>query len=197
MRFSPNTTGSSSAVISALGELTTTLNKVVKCLEKTESRIQSMEEKMDSTTLSSSASDSRRKTSRKVPVVVRVSTEKRILRQYLSYGRQELTSLLFSPSFSVFPASSFFLLSASFSLRLFSFLSLPPYFSLHRISLSLLPPSLSLCLSLSFCPFLSFRFHFCWFIISQRLGKCIKHSWMMTMKTSKVLILDRSKFVVL
>lgn len=63
----------SSAVLSALGELTSTLNKVVKRLEKTECRIQSMEDKMDST-LSSSASDTRRKSIRKVPVIVRVSS---------------------------------------------------------------------------------------------------------------------------
>lgn len=63
----------SSAVLSALSELTSTLNKVVKRLEKTECRIQSMEDKMDST-VSSSASDSRRKSIRKVPVIVRVSS---------------------------------------------------------------------------------------------------------------------------
>ena len=69
---SSGATDDSSAVLSALGELTSTLNKVVKRLEKTEHRIQSMEEKMDSS-ISSSASDSRRKTGRKVPVIVRVS----------------------------------------------------------------------------------------------------------------------------
>ena len=63
-------TGESSAVLSALGELTSTLNKVVKRLEKTEHRIQSMEEKIES---SSSASDSRCKAVKKVPVIVRVS----------------------------------------------------------------------------------------------------------------------------
>lgn len=63
-------TGESSAVLTALGELTSTLNKVVKRLEKTEHRIQSMEEKMESTC--SSASDSRCKV-KKVPVIVRVS----------------------------------------------------------------------------------------------------------------------------
>ena len=65
-------TGESSDVLSALGELTSTLNMVVKWLEKTKHGIQSMEEKMEST---SSASDSARliKSSLKVPDIVRVS----------------------------------------------------------------------------------------------------------------------------
>ena len=71
-RFSSShVSGESSAVLSALGELTSTLNKVVKRLEKTEHRIQSMEEKVESSL--SSASDSHSKTVRKVPVIVRVS----------------------------------------------------------------------------------------------------------------------------
>ena len=76
LRFSPDQTGdggSSSAVLSALSELTTTLNKVVKRLDKTESRIQSMEEKIDTATVSSSTSDCKQKSHRVVPVVVRVS----------------------------------------------------------------------------------------------------------------------------
>ena len=60
-----------SDVLSALGELTSTLNMVVKRLEKTEHRIQSMDEKIEST---SSASDSAGlKAVKKVPVIVRVS----------------------------------------------------------------------------------------------------------------------------
>ena len=55
--------------LSALGELTSTLNN--KRLEKTERRIQSMEEKVESSL--SSASDSHSKSVRKVPVIVRVS----------------------------------------------------------------------------------------------------------------------------
>ena len=61
----------SSDVLSALGELTSTLNMVVKRLEKTEHRIQSMDEKIKST---SSASDSAGlKAVKKVPVIVQVS----------------------------------------------------------------------------------------------------------------------------
>ena len=64
---------SPTAVLSALGELTNTLNKVVKRLEKTEYRIKSMEQRIDSSTVSSSASDGRKKSPRvQVPVVVRV-----------------------------------------------------------------------------------------------------------------------------
>ena len=65
---------SSSTLATALGELTNTLNQVVKRLEKTETRIRSMEEKIDShsTSLSSSSNDSRKK-SRTIPVIVRVS----------------------------------------------------------------------------------------------------------------------------
>ena len=64
-------TGESSDVLSALGELTSTLNVIVKWLEKTEHRIQSMDEKIEST---SSASDSAGlKAVKKVPVIVQVS----------------------------------------------------------------------------------------------------------------------------
>ena len=56
------------ALLSALGEL-----ELVQCMEKQEMRLESMEEELDSTSLSSSASDSKRKKVRKVPVVVRVS----------------------------------------------------------------------------------------------------------------------------
>ena len=64
---------SPTAVFSALGELNNTVSKLVKRIEKQEMRLESMEEKLDSTTLSSSASESRAKVTRKVPVVVRVS----------------------------------------------------------------------------------------------------------------------------
>ena len=64
---------SSTEVLSALGELNNTVNKLVQRMEKQEMRLESMEEKLDSTSLSSSASESRAKVTRKVPVVVRVS----------------------------------------------------------------------------------------------------------------------------
>lgn len=63
--------GDSSRLLTALGELTNTLNQVVKRLEKAESRIQSVEEKI-CTSISSSSSESSRKKSRTVPVVVKV-----------------------------------------------------------------------------------------------------------------------------
>ena len=64
---------SPTAIVSALGELNNTVCKHVKHTEKQEMRLESMEEKFDSTSLSSSASESRAKVTRKVPVVVRVS----------------------------------------------------------------------------------------------------------------------------
>ena len=63
---------SSTELLSALGELNNTVNKLVQRMEKQEMRLESMEEKLDSTSLSSSASESRAKVTRKVPVVVRV-----------------------------------------------------------------------------------------------------------------------------
>ena len=80
-------TSETSAVLSALGELTSTLNKVVKRLDKTEHRIQSMEEKIVST---SSASDSRCNAVKKVPVIVRVSCSSTVLYVWDSRGGDEL-----------------------------------------------------------------------------------------------------------
>ena len=57
LKFRAVLTLESSDVVSALGELTSTLNTVMKWMEKTEHGIQSLEEKMEST---SSASDSAR-----------------------------------------------------------------------------------------------------------------------------------------
>ena len=64
---------SPTAVFSALGDLNNTVSKLVKRIEKQEMRLESMEEKLNSTSLSSSASESRAKVTRKVPVVVKVS----------------------------------------------------------------------------------------------------------------------------
>ena len=56
----------------ALGELNNAVNKLVQRMEKQEMRLESMEEKLDSTSLSSSVRESRAKMTRKVPVIVRV-----------------------------------------------------------------------------------------------------------------------------
>ena len=76
LQYAPSSGKSSAAVLmSALGDLTSTLNKVVKRLEKTESRILSMEEKIDSNMSSTSSTERQpHHKPRRVPVVVRVST---------------------------------------------------------------------------------------------------------------------------
>ena len=61
-------------LLSALGELNNTVNKLVRRMEKQELHLESMEEKLDTTSLSSSSSECKAKTTRKVPVVVKVST---------------------------------------------------------------------------------------------------------------------------
>ena len=48
----------SAAILSALGELNTTINKLTKRLEKQKSHLESTEEKIGSATTSSSASES-------------------------------------------------------------------------------------------------------------------------------------------
>ena len=75
LQYSLSSGESSAAVLSALGDLTNTLTKVVKRLEKTESRILSMEEKIGSNMSSSSSTEHQPyHKPRRVPVVVRVST---------------------------------------------------------------------------------------------------------------------------
>ena len=66
---------SPAALVSSLSELNNTMTKLVQRIKNQELRLKSMEEKLDSTSnsLSSSASDSKVKLSRKVPVIVRVS----------------------------------------------------------------------------------------------------------------------------
>ena len=61
-------------MLSVLGELTNMLNKVVKRLEKTEFLIKLMEQRIDSSTVSSSSSDGCEKSPRvQIPIVVSVS----------------------------------------------------------------------------------------------------------------------------
>jgi hypothetical protein len=84
-RRQPATVGSASELIdslssspkdheiaSALGELTNTLKKVVKWLEKQESRLESVEKKLSSPAVSSSAFSSGERNKPKVSLVVKV-----------------------------------------------------------------------------------------------------------------------------